>query len=254
MGMNRNDSRRHIRALLLCSCLSGAGNTGADPSVFPVEVNATIPVPVIASDIFLRSDNDPRSPIWHRVPRYRVTLQPAPPVHQSVSLQGEVSMRTRELDISAARDDERLYILLSWRDESREATNAYARFADAAAVQFALDGGDSTSYMMGAADTPVNIWYWRAGRAGAENLAAAGFGSTEALPLQNVTAASDFDADRARWTVVLSRPLDSEGEYHARLQGGRPVPFACALWEGAAAQRDGHKLTTPGWLRLAFDQ
>lgn len=253
MGLNNNNVQGRIKKLLFCACLLAAANAAADPSVFPLEINATIPVQAIASDIFLRSDNDPTSPTWRRLPRYRVTLQPAPPVHQSVALRSEETAAVRDLDLSAAEDGKRLYVLLSWRDDSRDDVNGYERFADAAAVQFALGGGESTSYMMGTAETPVNIWYWTAAGAGAQNLAAGGFGSTTVLPVQNVTAASHYDKDRSRWTVVLSRPLASEGEHDARLLGGSPVMLACALWEGAAAQRDGHKLTTPGWIRLALD-
>jgi dimethylsulfide dehydrogenase subunit gamma len=254
MGLNNHDAHSRIHVLLFCACLLAAGNAHTDPSVFPIGVNATIPVQAIDSNIFLRVENDPTSPIWRRVPRYRITLQPAPPVHRSVSLRSDDSMAARELDLSAATDGKRLYIFLSWRDDSRDEMNAYERFADAAAIQFALAGGDSTSYMMGAADTPVNIWYWSAARTGAQNLAAGGFGSTTVLPLQNVTAASDYDENRARWAVVLSRALNIGGEHYARLQTGTPVMFACALWEGSTAQRDGHKLTTPGWIRLALGE
>ena len=43
---------------------------------------------------------------------------------------------------------------------------------------------------MGSVEQPVNIWYWRSDRGGAEDLAAGGFGSTTALADQSVTASA----------------------------------------------------------------
>ena len=246
--------RHVVQALIVAAYIAVPASSIANPSVFPIEVGATIAVPRIAAPIFLRAGDDPDSPVWSRIPCYRIALYPAPAVHQSVNLRVADAAARRDLDFRAAHDGKRLYVVLSWHDETHDAVNAYAQFADAAAVQFALGGGEGTSYMMGSADTPVNIWHWRAGRETAENLAAGGFGSTTRLPLQDVTAASAYDDTRQRWTVVFSRPLDTAAEHHAKLGGSDPVMLALALWDGAGGERDGHKLTTPGWIRLALEQ
>ena len=255
MGLKSCLPRNVVIPVIFGVLLLAAPGTRGNPAVFPVEMGETIPVPRVASGIFLRAGNDPASPIWSRLPRYRVTLQPAPAMHQSVSLRSKGTPDSHVLDLHAAHDGERLYIALSWRDPSRDETNAYDRFADAAAVQFALRGDEETSYMMGTPESPVNIWFWQAGTRVAQNLAAGGFGSTTRLPVQDVTVASSYDAGPGRWRVVFSRALhQGDDEFRADLHGKRPVMLALALWQGADAQRDGHKLTTPGWVRLALGE
>jgi len=246
--------RQVFQMLIIAACVAAVGPLAANPSVFSIEVGETIPVPRIAANIFLRAGDDPDSPVWSRIPRYRIALYAAPAVHQSVNLRVADTAARRDVDFSVAHDGERLYVVLSWHDDTHDTVNAYARFPDAAAVQYALGGGEGTSYMMGSADTPVNIWHWRAGRDSAENLAAGGFGSTTRLPLQDVTAGSAYDNTRQRWTVVFSRPLETTAEHHAKLDGPDPVMLALALWDGAGGERDGHKLTTPGWIRLSLEQ
>lgn len=226
--------------------------TEADPTVREVQAGETVYATQLPERIYLRDANDPDDIIWARVPAYRTMLSAAPPVHASTALRFEPKEGVH-LYFQLARTSERLYVRLRWKDATQNRTSSVDAFSDGAAVQWALNGVD-TSYMMGSGpQEPVNIWYWRADHEAVENLAAGGFGSTTPLPEQSVTGKALYRTQRKdrdnEWHVVMSRKLDSGGEHQANLQKG-VLPMAFALWQGEESQRDGNKRVSHGWILL----
>jgi dimethylsulfide dehydrogenase subunit gamma len=241
-------------ALAFAATSAWAEHPEANPNVAEVKPGDTVEVGRLPEQIFLRSQNDPDDIIWNRVPLYRTHLLPAPPVHESVRLRfDDGAMRGKHLYFQVARTSERFYVRLRWKDQSEDRANTVDGFSDGAAVQFALNGAD-TSYMMGTGpEKPVNIWYWRADLADVENLAAGGFGSTTLLPEQSVSGAGAYVereiAQDSEWQVVMSRPLEVEGEYQVSFDG-EPVPVSFAVWQGSDHERDGNKRITHTWILL----
>ena len=224
--------------------------TAADPTILDVHAGQTVHASQLPERIYLRDANDPDDIIWARVPAYRTFLSAAPPVHPSTALRFEPKEGVN-LYFQVARTSERLYVRLRWQDPTQNRKTTVDAFSDGAAVQWALNGAD-TSYIMGSGPKkPVNIWYWRADHEQVENLAAGGFGSTTHLPEQPVTGKALYSAKRnerdSEWHVVMSRPLASKGEHQADLQKGT-IPVAFALWQGEEAQRDGNKRVSHGWI------
>ena len=226
----------------------------ANPNVAEVKPGDTVEVVRLPEQIFLRSQNDPDDILWNRVPLYRTHLLPAPPVHESVKLRfDDGAARGKHLYFQVARTSERFYVRLRWKDESEDRASTVDGFSDGAAIQFALNGQD-TSYMMGSGpEKPVNIWYWRADLAEVENLAAGGFGSATQLPEQDVSGAAAYVereiAQDSEWQVVMSRPLEVEGDYQISFDG-EPVPVSFAVWQGSDHERDGNKRITHTWILL----
>lgn len=190
----------------------------------------------------------PDSPAWREAQEYSLDLNLAPPVHQSINLRYDPQTPAALVNLRAGSDGESLYLRLRWSDTTADVTTSREQFSDGAAVQFALDGGPATSYMMGAPTTPVNIWYWKAGLEQPQNLAAAGFGSTTRLA-QGQLAVNSAYRDSGEWVLVFSRPLSPSGEHQVDLNDNT-VAIALALWQGAAGQRDGLKHVSPGWVTL----
>jgi DMSO reductase family type II enzyme heme b subunit len=240
-----------LAAALLYPHASRAAN---EVNAAEVKAGDTIPLAIVPAGVFLRVPNDPQDILWERVPEYRVEIVPAPPVHASVKLREAHGGPPMPLYFSVVSDGQRLYVKLRWVDSTRDQETLTNRFRDGAAVEFALTGGDATSYMMGSAEQPVNIWYWRSDSERAENLGAGGFGSATALASQPVSVRSHYETARRdednQWTLVMSRPLVSEGDYTARFAPGAVQPLAFAVWQGADKQRDGLKRTSPGWIKL----
>lgn len=226
----------------------------ANPNVAEIRPGDTIRVERLPDNIFLRSQNDPDDLIWGRLPVYRTHLYPAPPVHPSVGLRfAEGAMRGKHIYFQVARTSERLYVRLYWKDASANRNNTVDEFPDGVAVQYALNGAD-TSYMMGTGpEKPVNIWYWRADTNEVQNLAAGGFGSTTTLPEQSVSGDSKHLARQiepdSEWLVVMSRPLEPASELEVSFSKN-PVPVSFAVWQGEDHERDGNKRVTHTWILL----
>ena len=251
------DQKLRTLGALLClatgtSAFAQQPLTLADPTVREVSAGETVHATSLPEPIYLRNANDPDDIIWARIPAYRTLLSAAPPVHPSTALRFEPKEAVN-LYFQVARTSKRMYVRLRWKDATPNRANTVDAFSDGAAVQWALNGAD-TSYMMGSGpQKSVNIWYWRADREAVENLAAGGFGSTTTLPEQSVSGKAYYHAQRSgrdnEWHVVMSRPLVSQGEHQATLQKGT-LPIAFALWQGEEAQRDGNKRVSHGWIMV----
>ncbi|EGV29783.1 DMSO reductase family type II enzyme, heme b subunit [Thiorhodococcus drewsii AZ1] len=226
----------------------------ADPNALSVKPGDTIPLTVFPPHVFLRVANDPLEILWERVPEYEVQVVPVPVVHRSVELRKANSGEPMPLFFSVASDGERLYVKLRWHDATPDRKTGMDQSRDGVAVQFTVNADQQTSHTMGAPGRPVNIWYWRSDSESAENLAAGGFGSATHLPEQPVSARSHYAkaaaAEDNQWTVILSRPLATDGEYDAQFEPGMVRSMAFAVWQGALDQRDGLKRTTPGWIKV----
>ena len=174
----------------------------------------------------------------------------APPVHPSVNLRYDPAAPTAPLYFRVAADAENLYIRLRWPDDSTDAQISAGRFADAAAVQFALVGRTETSFMMGTPQAPVNIWYWNAGEAQAQNLAAGGFGHHHRGERLAGPGGCRSHGRRGIGWWVVSRALTTSGEHQVAVAGGDDVHLTFAVWQGDEAQRDGLKRTSTDWITV----
>lgn len=232
-------------ALLAASCGDVSTNNLSRATL--VEPGGTLTASLGSSDLAA-----PDHVGWKRLPEYRIKLEMAPAVHPSIALRQSGEEMPLPADIQIARSDQSLFVRMRWDDTTADTVQAFERFADGAAVQFALNGGAETNHMMGDPEAPVNIWYWNAGSDGAQNLAAGGFGSTTLFESKSLTANALHEADDGgHWTVVFSRPLEAEGEYQANLASLDGVQMAFAVWQGANGERDGLKRTSTGWVTLS---
>lgn len=241
-------------ALAFGATAAWAEHPEANPNVLEVKPGDSVEVVRLPEQIYLRSQNDPDDVIWDRVPMYRTYLLPAPPVHPSVGLRfDEGASRGKHLYFQAARTSERFYMRLRWKDATEDRANKVDAFGDGVAVQYAVNGPD-TSYMMGSGpERPVNIWYWRADQPGVENLVAGGFGSTTILPEQTVSGDGLYVSERipqdSEWQVVMSRPLEPAHEHEISFANAE-VPVSFAVWQGSDNERDGNKRVTHTWILL----
>lgn len=223
-----------------------------DPTIKEVSTGETVEVSRLPDNIYLREVNDPDDIIWNRIPAYRIRLDAAPPVHSSTLLRFDPTL-AGQVYFQLARTADRFYVRLRWNDPTENRAKTIDGFSDSAAIQFALEGED-TSYMMGSGpEKPVNIWFWSASNAQIQNLAAGGFGSTTELPEQSVTGQATYTVDKKaqnnQWQLVMSREITAKGEYQAALNEGL-VPISLALWQGENEQRDGNKMVTLGWVLM----
>lgn len=188
----------------------------------------------------------PHAAIWKKVPPTLVALQPAFPAHPSIVGTPVVD----RLTVQAVRTADQLFVRLAWSDRAANgAIKDTAAFVDGAAVQFPINGKDTTPAFMGDAENPVNVWYWRAdGRT--ENIVAHGFGSATRVPFNGLKSAAERTS--SGWAVVLTRPLRVKPDEGASLTAKGTMPVAFAAWDGANEERDGLKAVTLEWWKLKF--
>lgn len=249
-----------LPVILLASVLGACGSSDSGDSVAEPAAPAKIILPAPTATALAVGGSldlarvagvalaEPADKAWADVAAHQVALTLAPPVHQSVNLRHDPAAEPVPVTLQAASDGETLYLRLRWPDASADSDTSRTSFADGVAIQFALAGGEQTSFMMGGPGAAVNLWYWRADLPQPQNLAAGGFGSTTALP-DNGLRASAIHTDSGDWVVVFSRPLNTDGEHQVNLNS-LPVQLGLATWQGQEGQRDGLKHVTMGWLKL----
>ena len=234
--------------------LSGCDTGTSPPAGLPAKVikpGDTVSVSMIKSESGIGAQN---IDAWDTLPQYQLELGMAPPVHPSVMLMHDPDAGTVPLFFRLASDGRNFIVYMRWPDPTDNSHDTYDRFSDGAAIQFALSGGDQTSYMMGTTGVPVNIWYWKGGSDQAQDLAAAGFGNTSLLGSQNVAVSSDYSDEQGEWKVVFSRPLAGNNEYQAILDGEQAIHVSFAIWQGEEEHRDGLKRTSTDWITVQMEK
>ena len=244
-------SIRYTTSLILGGLISLAGCTA--------QQGYKLLVPLVVGDgdrVVIGSFNrinadlaNPAADIWLDLPEYTIQVIQAPPVHPSVNLRVEENPQASEAYFRVARDTERFYVWLKWRDDSVNQVNAFDQFSDGAAVQFALGDHKETTHMMGTPDWPVNIWYWKASGEPPQNLTAGGFGSATQLQPMGLKAQGKYLEHSGHWILVFSRPI--ENTYSGdplNLKTGKEIALAFAIWQGDDNNRDGFKRTSTGWI------
>lgn len=100
---------------------------------------------------------DPRSPVWGRAAASEVPLIP-----QAGILPALTQASVPKVTVRALYDGERLVILMSWQDRTRDALSGRPDlFRDGAAIMFPVTEG-LPNVCMGAAGQVTNLWHWKA--------------------------------------------------------------------------------------------
>lgn len=193
---------------------------------------------------------DPDAAAWQKTTARTVPVYP-----QNTLRLADTPADKAGVAVQALYSKDEIALRLEWDDPAAQTSRGIGRFADAAAVQWPVQYGPGVRlpYVgMGDPEQPVALWFWQ-GDGATETLAAAGFGTLTAQAADGVQAQGAWKD--GRWRVVFKRPLAGAGEHRLNLDPARQglAPVAFALWDGAAAQRDGVKRLS-GWLALRFDQ
>jgi hypothetical protein len=114
------------------------------PTLFVQRVDGTLPV------------DAPWSPVWDQA-----TAVDVPMSGQAAALPRMLQPHVLAVRARALQDDSSIALLLEWSDPTMDASVlGVDRFADAAAIQFAI--GSGSSVCMGQQAGALNIWHWKA--------------------------------------------------------------------------------------------
>lgn len=193
-------------------------------------------VPVTEVDEPLESPADDQ---WEEIDAVTVAVSSA-----DSGLPGADETSVEELEVKVAESDERIHVHVSWADgEANDESGGPDEFADAIALQWSAEDGETPPIAMGSEDSPVNIWYWN-GASGTENLGASGAGTTTAFASDAVDAEGTYED--GRWHVVFSGDIDG-----TPVETDEDSEMALAVWDGENAERGGIKAVSE-WQTLPF--
>jgi DMSO reductase family type II enzyme heme b subunit len=244
-------TRRALPLLVLAL----AFRADAAPGV-PDPLDPLAPEVVLASEVPAPLPTDPAAPLWDSLPARTFVAAPQSTVrlHDRKANEALAKASNRTVRVRAATDGASLAFVVDWQDdtENRTAPDGVDVYGDAAALQFPLRYGAGTRlpYVgMGDDAEPVAVFLARVGPAGAtfREAIGAGFGTLARADLGGVAGGLRRDPAGKGWRALFVRPLSKAG-----VELGRGlVPFAVAVWDGAASERGGNKALT-GWkvLRL----
>jgi DMSO reductase family type II enzyme heme b subunit len=186
----------------------------------------------------------PDSEAWDEVPAATVPLSSA-----GANVPGGDDTTVERARVEVARTDEHLFVRVSWQDPTADRNDTGIReFGDAVALQLPVNETARPPIAMGSTDNMVNVWYWSAS-AGTEELLAGGPGST--TEFQEASVEANATHDDGRWTVVYSRPLETDRANATSISGESDVDVAVAVWNGSNMERSGQKATSE-WYYLAL--
>lgn len=224
-------SSRTALAVLVASLL--VASVAAPAAGFGRPVNE---VPVNQVDEPLESPADDR---WEGIDAATVAMSSA-----DSGLPGANETTAEEVDVKVAESDERVHVHVAWDDEEpNDGIAGPDEYADAVALQWPAEGGDTPPIAMGSEESPVNVWYW-SGATGTENLVASGAGTTTAVASDAIDAEGTYED--GRWRVVFSGDVDG-----TPVDTGEDTEVAMAVWDGESAERGGIKAVSE-WQTLPF--
>ena len=197
---------------------------------------------------------NPAAQQWAKVPAEEISLGGVP-----LHLQPTRYIRTawagkplgavRLLKVQAAHNRKDIAFRLEWEDETENADCGDGTvFPDAAGIVFPLKK-DAPLESMGSPKAPVNTWYWRANlsEGEAENLIGTGLGIVEETAKSFTQARARWE--NGRWTVVLARSLDVDGE-GVQLSSEKATKVAFTVWEGSSQERAGLMSFSKHWREM----
>ena len=127
-----------------------------------------------------------------------------------------------------------------------------ARAPDAFAIQFPFEipeGMERPYFLRGDARNPVYLWMWSS-EGGLSEGRGRGLGNEEALGGGDLRGEATWE--EGRWTLVVRRPLISEGE-GLDFAEGVPIPVAFQAWDGSSGET-GRRGSISTWYYVLLEQ
>lgn len=187
---------------------------------------------------------DPGAAAWSEAKTNEIPLASAPS-----GLPNADSVSTDAVAVEAVRTEDSLYVRLSWKDDTKNASTAELKaFGDAVAMQVPAQSSTHPDIALGSQDTPVNVWYWNAAE-GTEEILAGGQGTITEINQPAIEAHGVYED--GSWTVVMERSLSADIDNRVNFDDETDVDVAFAVWNGANAERSGHHSVSE-WFTYPF--
>src|SRR5574341_2341258 len=200
---------------------------------------------------------NPKAAQWKKVPAEDIQLS-GTPLHKQPSRYirtvwaGRQVGAVRMVKVQAAHNGKDIFFRLTWRDDTKnDSYGDGSIFPDAAAVVLPMNG-KAPLENDGAADAPVNLWFWRANKADAgENLIARGLATEEPTKSNGIATKSRWED--GSWELVVSRAIKAPSRETASLSTAKPNSVGFAVWEGGSQERGSLHAHSRQWQELVIE-
>ena len=139
-----------ISALCLMASLAAPSFADENPAEYKVEIKSK----AITGEVPL----DPNSHVWDDAKSEMIGMGP-----QNLVAPGLAEATVSNVKVKSVHNGKDIAFLLEWYDPTEDDTETMMdKFSDAVAMMFPVKPGTEPSFMMGDADNPVQIIYWKA--------------------------------------------------------------------------------------------
>lgn len=163
------------------------------------------------------------------------------------------------IEIQAMHNDQEIAFRLVWDDRTESKPGereGMETFVDAVALQFPstpLQGSERPYFLMGDANHPTDLWYWRNDPGTVVKVQTTGSQSFQpGESTGGVTGQGRFDDGQYR--LVLKRALRTkDAEKEVQFQVGVFQPFSMTVWDGSNGEQGGGKRAVMAWYNLYLE-
>ncbi|MEE8292628.1 MAG: ethylbenzene dehydrogenase-related protein [Candidatus Tectomicrobia bacterium] len=163
------------------------------------------------------------------------------------------------IEVQALHNDQEIAFRLVWDDRTpskpgeREDIETYV---DAVALQFPShpkSGMERPYFLMGDAEHPTDLWYWRSNSATAVRVQTTGYKTFE--PGEDTGGVqSQGQFDNGQYRLLMTRPLHTETpDKEMQFEIGAFLPFSTTVWDGSNGEHGGGKRTVSAWYNLYLE-
>jgi DMSO reductase family type II enzyme heme b subunit len=163
------------------------------------------------------------------------------------------------VEIQALHNDEEIAFRLVWDDRTQsqagEADDTET-YLDAVALQFpshAAEGTERPYFLMGDADYPTDLWYWRGDASPAVRVQTTGYKTFQPdAATGGVHSQGLFD--NGQYRLVMRRALrTAKADEETQFGIGRFKPISVTVWDGSNGEHGGDKRAVSAWYNLYLE-
>lgn len=163
------------------------------------------------------------------------------------------------VEIQALHNDEEVAFRLVWDDRTQSKageTEDAETYLDAVALQFPSQPSKGTErpyFLMGDADHPTDLWYWRGDASPAVRVQTRGY-KTFQPGEETGGVQSQGLFDNGQYRLVMRRAMrTAKADAETQFTIGRFKPISVTVWDGSNGEHGGGKRTVSAWYNLYLE-
>jgi DMSO reductase family type II enzyme heme b subunit len=197
---------------------------------------------------------NPDDPAWKEVP-----VNYYPVVGQVTEAPRLFTPMIVGVEVQAMHNEENIAFRLVWDDRTQSKpgkTDETESYADAIALQFPshpLKGTEKPYFLMGDAEHPTDLWYWRNDTNTVVRVQTTGYKTFQPGEASGGIKGSGV-FDNGQYRLVMTRALHTgQADEETQFTVGAFLPISLTVWDGSNGEHGGGKRTVTAWYNLYLE-